>query len=45
MRERKVLSSIGVWAIGVAEVGAVGITVFAAVLGPSGISVAKEINV
>ena len=36
---------MGVRAIGVAEVGAVGTVVFAVVLGSSGIFVAKEINV
>ena len=37
--------SLGVLMVGVAEVGAVGIVVFAVVLDSSGIYVAKEINV
>ena len=45
MRERKVPSFVEVGAIGVVEMGAVSITVFATILGPSGIFVAKEINV
>ena len=45
MRERKVPNFVGVGAIGVVEMGAVGITVSATILGPSGIFVAKEINV
>ena len=45
MRERKVPSFVGVGAIGVVEMGAVSIMVSATILGPSGIFVAKEINV
>ena len=44
MRERKVPRPVGLGATGMAEVGAVGIIVSAAILGPLGISVAKEIN-
>ena len=42
-RERKVPRSVGVEATGVVEVGVIGIVVSAAVLGSSGIFVAKKI--
>ena len=45
MGEKKIPRPVGVGATGVAKVGAVGIAVFAAVMGSSGIFVAKEIKV
>lgn len=44
MKQRKVPRSVGVGAKGVAEVGVVGITISTAVLGSSGMSVAKKID-